>query len=267
MKRGMASKKNKNKLNFEDLFDDDDLYGSSIGTSRSCGGARDNDHTPVRREPREPRITSPRSDAQRAYHAALQGPASIVVCAGPAGTGKTMTAGEYAIKFLEEGRYKRVLLVRPAVSTEDLGYLPGTILEKLEPYLRPLYDVFESFYEKNIFAQMIDRGVVEPCALAYCRGRTFKHAFIIGDEMQNASPDQLKMLITRLGTGSKLVLTGDPEQHDQAYGKMNGLDDFITRWTRYQGANPAVDNVKILQLDRSDIMRHPAIEHVLAAYA
>ena len=272
MKRANLGKRGgkKNQLFFEDLFtDDEDCTGSSYGStlrSASCaavavvGGDR---HSAA---DREPRISPPRTEAQRAYHVALQGPSSIVVCCGPAGSGKTLSACEYAVKWLEDGRFRRVILVRPAVSTEDLGYLPGTVLEKLDPYLRPMYDVFEAFYEKKQFAALIERGVVEPCALAYCRGRTFKHALVIADEMQNATPEQLKMLITRLGTGSKLVVTGDLRQHDQAYGKVNGLHDFIERWEAYSAQREDAPLIEIVRFARADIQRHPVLEHVLRAY-
>lgn len=270
MKRALNKRGGKkHQLYFEDLFTDDESESPSVGNSYTappgsssargaadaCGGG-------------EPRITPARTEPQREYHAALQGTASVVVCCGPAGSGKTLAACEHAVKFLEEGRYRRVVLVRPAVSTEDLGYLPGTLLEKLFHYLKPMYDVFESYYGKKQFAQMIDHGVVEPCALAYCRGRTFKHALIIADEMQNATPEQLKMLITRMGTGSKVVITGDLRQHDQAYGKVNGLHDFIRRWDAYSASRSDApsSSIHIVRFGRSDIQRHPVLEHVLRAY-
>lgn len=275
MKKAVLAKRGgkKNQLFFEDLFTDDEDYGgSSLGSTlqshtpvrmSACGGG---DGGESRGSGGEPRITPPRTDAQRAYHAVLEGSSPVVVCCGPAGSGKTLSACEYAVKFLENGRFRKVVLVRPAVMTESLGHLPGGINEKLDPLLRPMYDVFESYYDKKQFARMIERGVVEPCALAYCRGRTFKHSLVIADEMQNATPEQLKMLLTRLGTGSKIVITGDLRQHDQAFGRVNGLQDFIARWEGYVASCQDAFPIDIIRFGRSDIQRHPVLEHVIRAY-
>lgn len=251
-------------LSFDDLFDDDE-YGSSVGTAPgNSAPTRLSANTVVH-------VTPPRTAAQRRYHAAIEGPATVIACCGPAGSGKTMTPCELACKFLEEGRFQRVLLVRPAVAAqEDLGYLPGAMLDKLDPYLRPLYDFFESVYDKKRFRGMMDAGVVEACAIGYCRGRTFRNSLVIADEMQNATEDQVKMLITRLGHGSKMVLTGDPSQHDRGYGAQNGLLDFVTRWERYAASSdtPGAPGgaVEIVRFGREDILRNPVIEHVLRAY-
>jgi len=251
-------------LSFEDLFDDDE-YGSSVPSVHSGRYARET------HESREVRVTPPRTPAQRRYHEAIEGPATVVVGCGPAGTGKTMTPCEFACRFLEEGRFQRILIVRPAVAAqEDLGYLPGAVLDKLDPYLRPLYDFFEAVYDKKHFRSMMDSGVVEACAIGYCRGRTFRNCLVIADEMQNATEDQVKMLLTRLGPGSKMVLTGDPTQHDRGYGSQNGLLDFVTRWERYAATDAgagARGSVEIVRFGHADIQRNPVIEHVLGAYA
>lgn len=272
-KKGAGKRHN---FQFDDLYDDDEHdYSSSVGSSHP---------TPSQKTPGGVRVTPPRTAAQRRYHEAIEGPSSVVVCCGPAGSGKTMVPCEFACRFLEEGRFQRVILVRPAVpAQEDLGFLPGAVLEKLDPYLRPLYDFFEAVYDKKRFRQMMDAGVVEACAIGYCRGRTFRNSLIIADEMQNATEDQVKMLLTRLGPGSKMVLTGDPTQHDRGYGSQNGLSDFVDRWERYERKVAAkldaeldaklepelaaeLRAVEIVRFGRADILRNPVIEHVLRAY-
>lgn len=259
---GRAS--NKLAFQFDDIFCEDE-GGSSAGGLSSSYQKRSATFT----------VTPPRTAAQRAYHAALEGPAPIVIACGPAGTGKTLTACEFACKFLDEGRFSKIVLVRPAVAAaEDLGYLPGTLVEKLAVFLRPMFDLLEDAYDKKQVKNMMDTGVVEACALGFCRGRTFKHSIIIADEMQNATCDQIKMLLTRLGVGSKMILNGDPLQHDRLYGNgQNGFSDFLDRWQRMldrdgsssSGATPE-DNVQIVRFGRSDIQRSPVIERVLRAY-
>lgn len=290
LKKAFSKKAGRNSalLNFEDLFTDDD--GSSLGSSiprqvyTSSYQARNGRVTPRntigtgKLENGSVRITQPKTAAQRAYVTAIEGPSAVVVGCGPAGTGKTLFPCELACKYLEEGRFARVVLVRPAVAAqEDLGYLPGTVLEKLDPYLRPLYDVLETVHDKRIVRQMLDTGVLEACAIGYCRGRTFRDSFVIADEMQNATVDQVKMLLTRIGPGTKLVLTGDPMQHDRGYGS-NGLSDFLERWKRMtdkemqdtdsgDGESWKKDNaVEIVHFGRCDIQRSPVIERVLRAY-
>lgn len=263
---------------FDDIVNDDnDDDGSSRGGSlpHSFSASQSQSQARVRRTlasgTANVRLTPPKTQAQREYAAAIEGEAPIVVGCGPAGTGKTMIPCELACKYLEEGRYARIVMVRPAVAAqEDLGYLPGTVLEKLDPYLRPLYDVLESVHDKKYVKQMLEAGTLEACAIGYCRGRTFKNCFVIADEMQNATVDQVKMLLTRIGTGTKLVLTGDPLQHDRGYGS-NGLSDFIERWQRLSedaatSEAPAGKNVEIVRFGRVDIQRSSVIESVLRAY-
>ena len=266
-------------LNFEDLFTDDE--GSSLGSSlpRTLSLSRPQSSQPYGRAPASSatsastsRITAPKTDVQRAYVAAIEGPAHVVIGSGPAGTGKTMFACELACKYLDEGRFSRIVMVRPAVAAqEDLGYLPGTMLEKLDPYLRPLYDVLETVHDKKHVRAMLESGTLEACAIGYCRGRTFRNCFVIADEMQNATVDQVKMLLTRIGPGTKLVLTGDPMQHDRGYGP-NGLSDFLDRWTRMLAMDDDVQRqqsngwVEIVRFGRGDIQRSPVIERVLRAY-
>ena len=185
----------------------------------------------------------------------------IVVALGPAGAGKTMLATERAIERLQKGEIDRVVVTRPASSVdEEIGFLPGDINRKMEPWMKPILDVFESHYNPITVDEMMKRGTIEIAPLAFMRGRTFKDAFIIGDEMQNSTPSQMKMLMTRLGRGSQMVITGDTRQSDRMVG--NGLIDFKRQYENYFNA----EYVKFVELGKMDIQRHPAVAEVLGIY-
>lgn len=187
---------------------------------------------------------------------------SIVVAVGPAGTGKTYLAMLAAVRAFKSGECKRIILTRPAIGVEDEqhGFLPGNIVAKMEPWTRPLMDVLREYYRQTEIAAMIDDGSIEISPLAYMRGRTFKHAWIIADEMQNATPAQMKMLLSRIGTESRIVVTGDVEQADRAQGE-NGLLDLCSRLEHYP-----VKGMAACRLTGRDIQRHPIIGSVLALY-
>ena len=187
---------------------------------------------------------------------------SIVVAVGPAGTGKTYLAMLAAVKAFRSGEAKRIILTRPAIGVEDEqhGFLPGNLVAKMEPWTRPLMDVLREYYRQTEIAAMIDDGSIEISPLAYMRGRTFKHAWIIADEMQNATPAQMKMLLSRIGTESRIVVTGDVEQADRAQGE-NGLLDLCSRLEHYP-----VKGMAACRLTGRDIQRHPIIGSVLALY-
>ena len=186
----------------------------------------------------------------------------IVVTVGPAGTGKTYLAMLAAVKAFRSGEAKRIILTRPAIGVEDEqhGFLPGNLVAKMEPWTRPLLDVLREYYRPPEIAAMIDDGTIEISPLAYMRGRTFKHAWIIADEMQNATPAQMKMLLSRIGTESRIVVTGDVEQADRARGD-NGLLDLCSRLEHYP-----VRGMAVCKLTGRDIQRHPIIGSVLALY-
>jgi phosphate starvation-inducible PhoH-like protein len=186
----------------------------------------------------------------------------IVVAVGPAGTGKTYLAMQAAIKALKQGQCERIVLTRPAVGVEDErhGFLPGDLISKMEPWTRPLLDVLREYYSPRDIAKMIEDQIIEISPLAYMRGRTFKSSWIIGDEMQNATPGQMKMLLSRIGRGSKIVVTGDVEQTDRTK-KDNGLLDLIER-LKAQDAN----GLCVCELGKRDIQRHPIIDTVLEIY-
>ena len=186
---------------------------------------------------------------------------SIVLAIGPAGTGKTMLAVQYGIKLFQEGKVDKIVVTRPAVSVdEDLGFLPGDLNEKMAPWTRPIFDVLGEYYQKKEIANMLEEGVIEISPLAYMRGRTFKNAYIVADEMQNATVNQMKMLLTRLGEGSKMVVTGDLAQADRL--SDNGLIDFC----KLLEEKEYLEHIDIIQFDAKDIERHNAVKEVLAVY-
>ena len=186
----------------------------------------------------------------------------IVITAGPAGTGKTYLAMQAAVKALKEGDCDRIILTRPAVGVEgeQHGFLPGNLVAKMEPWTRPLLDVLREYYRPQEIAAMIEDQVIEIAPLAFMRGRTFKHSWIIADEMQNATPAQVKMLMTRIGSNSKIIITGDVEQADRQNGD-NGLMDLCERLQK-----GGVNGIAVCHLDGKDIQRHKIIGSVLKLY-
>ena len=206
----------------------------------------------------------PRTRNQERLVLALQSESEhIVVTAGPAGTGKTYLAMLAAVKAFREGEVDRIVLTRPAVGVEDEkhGFLPGDLNQKMDPWVRPLTDILREYYRQQDIAAMIDEQKIEIAPLAFMRGRTFKNAFIIADEMQNATPAQCKMLMTRIGQGSKIVITGDVEQADRNRGN-NGLMDLCQRLEE-----GGVKGIAVCDLDNRDIQRHKIIDSVLNLYA
>ena len=168
----------------------------------------------------------PRNKNQEQYVLKLLEPKKdIVFGIGPAGTGKTLLAVMVAVKLFKEGKVDKLIVTRPAVSVdEDLGHLPGTLEQKMAPWTRPIFDVLREYFNAREIEGMIEEGIIEIAPLAYMRGRTFKHSFILADEMQNATPNQMKMLLTRLGEGSMMAVTGDLNQADRI--RDNGLINF-----------------------------------------
>ena len=206
----------------------------------------------------------PRTRNQEKVVLALQDPdAHIVVTTGPAGTGKTYLAMQAAVKALREQQCDRIVMTRPAVGVEDErhGFLPGNLVAKMEPWTRPLLDVMREYYRPQDIAAMIEDQVVEIAPLAFMRGRTFKNSWIIADEMQNATPAQAKMLMTRIGQGSKIVITGDVEQADRRLGD-NGLIDLSERLER-----SPVQGITVCRMEARDVQRHRIIGSVLKLYA
>lgn len=204
----------------------------------------------------------PRNLSQETYLELLKNPKKFIVFAiGPAGTGKTMLAVQMAIRLLKEGTIRKIIVTRPAVSVdEEHGFLPGTLNQKMEPWTRPIMDVFEEYYHPREIADMLENGIIEISPLAYMRGRTFKSAFIVADEMQNATPSQMKMLLTRLGENSRMVVTGDLNQADRP--KENGLLEFCNLYG--QGGDYRM--IAMATFETKDIERHPVVREILKIY-
>lgn len=215
------------------------------------------------RQYRPPIELIPRSrNQERLVMALMDADQSIVVVSGPAGTGKTWLAMKAAVRDLQRGVCDRIVITRPAVGVDDErhGFLPGDINAKMEPWTRPLMDVLREHYRAADIAHMLDDGVLEISPLAFMRGRTFRDAWIVADEMQNATPSQLKMLLTRIGEGSRVVVTGDIEQTDRC-NNQNGLGDLCRRL-----AETSVPGIAVCGFDNRDIQRHKIIGPVLDLY-
>ena len=203
----------------------------------------------------------PRNKSQETYILELlDRERDIVFGIGPAGTGKTLLACQAGVKAFLDGSVDRIIVTRPAVSAdEDLGFLPGTLEEKMAPWTRPIFDVFREYFYANEIEGMIKEGVIEISPLAYMRGRTFKNSFIIADEMQNATQNQMKMLLTRIGNESQMVVTGDLNQADRL--KDNGLIDFINHLESRESKH-----ISAVFFKQGDIERHDTVKEVLEIY-
>jgi len=200
-----------------------------------------------------------RSEKQSNYIKALR-ENDIVLALGPAGTGKSFLAVSVAITMLMEKKIERVILSRPAVEAgEKLGFLPGDMKEKVDPYLRPLYDALYELYGFEIIDKKIESGEIEIAPLAFMRGRTLKNSFAILDEAQNATETQIKMFLTRIGENSKLVVNGDPTQVDLANKSYSGL-------IKSKNILSHISEIKIVNFDHTDVVRHPLISKIIKAY-
>lgn len=186
---------------------------------------------------------------------------AVVFATGPAGTGKTLLCTLFAIKQLQEGKIDKIIITRPAVSVDEQhGFLPGTLLEKMAPWVIPITDVFKEFFSVQALEKMLQDEVIEIAPLAYMRGRTLKRAIILFDESQNATPNQMKMVLTRLGDESRMFVTGDINQHDRGFND-NGLKDFMHRLSMHNSSR-----IKLVSFDRTHVERHPVIEEILTLY-
>lgn len=206
----------------------------------------------------------PKSLNQEKYIDLLTDDSKLIVFAtGPAGTGKTMLAMLAGIKAFKENKIEKIVLTRPAVGVDDErhGFLPGDINAKMEPWTRPLFDVLYEHYSPKDVNHMILEGKIEISPLAFMRGRTFKNCWIVADEMQNATPGQTKMLLTRLGEGSKIVITGDIQQTDRREDD-NGLLDFKNLFGHYEDS----EFIAGVEFEKRDIARHPAVKEILEIY-
>ena len=185
----------------------------------------------------------------------------LLFAVGPAGSGKTYTAIALAVRALKNREVRRIILSRPAVEAgEKLGFLPGDMKEKIDPYLQPLYDALQDMLPDAKLSEFMEKGVIQIAPLAFMRGRTLSDAVVILDEAQNTTVPQLKMFLTRLGLGGKMIVTGDLTQIDLPASQRSGLRDAIDRFRGIKG-------VKIIEFNEKDIVRHPLVKHIVAAYA
>ena len=204
----------------------------------------------------------PKNLSQETYLLKLNDSNKMIIFAiGPAGTGKTMLGVQWAVDQLKYGSADKIIITRPAVSVDEQhGFLPGDLNEKMEPWTKPIFDVFTENFNAREIENFVKEGVIETSPLAYMRGRTFKNAVIVADEMQNATPSQMKMLLTRLGQGSKMVVTGDLQQADRP--NTNGLLEFLHLYNNFQGHR----YVDLVQFDIEDVERHEAVKEILSIY-
>jgi phosphate starvation-inducible PhoH-like protein len=204
-------------------------------------------------------IIAPKSVNQKAYIDSIR-KFDIVFGIGPAGTGKTYLAMAMAVSFLVKKEVKRIVLTRPAVEAgEHLGFLPGDLYEKVNPYLRPLYDALHDMMDFEDASRLVQRGVIEVAPLAFMRGRTLNDSFVIFDEAQNATTEQMKMFLTRLGFSSKAVITGDVTQTDLPEGKLSGLIEA-------RDILGGIKGIQFIYFSRQDVVRHPLVQEIIDAY-
>jgi phosphate starvation-inducible PhoH-like protein len=210
----------------------------------------------------ENKFSKPKNNSQKKFLRSLESKDyKIVIANGPAGTGKTMLSIELGIKNFLLGNFDKLVFTRPVVSVdEDIGYLPGTLEEKMSPWVVPIFDIIHEFISVKEVKEMISEKIIEVIPLGMMRGRTLKNCWIVADEMQNSSISQMKMLLTRLGENSKLIITGDLEQNDRK-NEVNGLEDFLNR---FKGKKS--NSISSIEFDKSDIEREEIVKEVLDIY-
>jgi len=250
----MASKALMMRQKKEDFFD-----GGMDGLRRPDGGSGVGEGGKGHKKP----LYLPKSENQQKYVDALNRRSiSLIFSVGPAGTGKTLFACMYAIQELKKKNIDKIVLTRPVVTVdEDIGFLPGDINNKMDPWTRPIFDIFLEVFPQRELDMMVQNGVIEICPLAFMRGRTFKRAFILSDEMQNSSPNQMMMIATRIGEGSKMVITGDLNQSDRA--GENGLKHFLGKIGDFERRGGDLDGLAVCFLENGDIERSPIVAKVL----
>jgi phosphate starvation-inducible PhoH-like protein len=235
-----------------EIADVTELLSAAMGTSQAVPRDPIEVHRPDKQ-------VQPRSAGQASYVKAIR-EHDVVVCSGPAGSGKTFLAVAMAVSALRSEQVRKIVLVRPAVEAgESLGYLPGDLQAKINPYLRPLLDALREMMDYELLKRLTEQDVIEMIPLAYMRGRTLNNAFIILDEAQNTTVAQMKMFLTRLGVGSKMVISGDTTQIDLPPNRRSGLVDAMERLERVRGCSR-------VQLGGVDIVRHPLVQRIVEAY-
>ena len=244
---------------------------NSIKTPTPLFHSKHNDQNMQSKKAQRKTVTKefiPKGPNQKLYFNYLKDPdTDIVLGVGPAGSGKTMFACYQAIQELMNGKIQKIIMTRPLVSVdkEDIGFLPGSLVNKMDPWTRPIFDILLEFFNQREITSMIQTGIIEISPLAYMRGRTFKNAFIIADEMQNSSPNQMLMMTTRIGEGTKMVITGDIKQSDRE--DENGLLDFMNKIKKYNVNNEdKLNKIKLVELEASDVERSLVVKKILKMY-
>jgi len=219
--------------------------------------------SPNERTAFDAKFTKPKNKNQEEYVETLKNKnKKIVVASGPAGTGKTLFATENGIRFFLMGNYEKLIFTRPSVSVdEELGFLPGTLEDKMAPWIRPIFDVLYNFMSPKEVQTLIEEKIIEIAPLGYMRGRTFKNCWIVADEMQNSTVSQMKMLLTRIGTNSRTVITGDLEQHDRP-AEINGLEDFLNKFRGRRSSS-----IASFEFETDDIQREDVVREILNIYS
>jgi phosphate starvation-inducible PhoH-like protein len=216
-----------------------------------------------------PKLYNAKTEGQKKYKSSLYNRSiDLIICNGPAGCGKTSIACDYSIHQLKNKSFNKIIISRPTISIqENLGYLPGTINEKMYPWTLPIFDIFHEYYTKNEVEIMIKEGMIEIIPLGFIQGRTFKNAIIIADEMQNSTNELMYLLLTRLGKGSKMIVNGDLNQNK----KNNGLLDLIEKMKKKYNYEENIhmmneDGIDFIQMNDKDIMRHKIVEKIIQLY-
>ena len=262
-KRGRKSKKQHEKeLIKEYRYDNPEDCESNVYTQKKIYENMQHLST-VEKQRFDQKFTKPKNGAQRDYYNLLgQRTKKIVVATGPAGTGKTLFATEMGVKNFLTNHVEKIIFTRPSVTVdEDLGYLPGTLEEKMAPWVRPIYDILYTFISPKDVGSLIEEKTIEISPLGFMRGRTFKNCWIIADEMQNSTISQMKMLLTRLGENTRLIITGDLDQPDR-HDELNGLDDFLDKFKGKRSAS-----ITSVEFGNDDIQREEVVKEVLEIYS
>ena len=237
-----------------------DLQAAMTSLDAGCGAAHSELADRVLARSQRGKLLRPRTLRQKAYVEAMESH-DLTFALGPAGTGKTFLATVCAVRMLSERKIERLVLTRPAIEAgERLGFLPGDLQQKVDPYLRPLYDALHSLLGPEKTSTLLEKGVIEVAPLAYMRGRTLEEAFVILDEAQNTTSAQMRMVLTRLGERSRMVVTGDDTQVDLPPGRPSGLAEASKLLEKVEG-------VAVCRLTSADVVRHPLVQRVVDAYA
>lgn len=256
-RRGRKSKKQHEKELMKEIYEDENVYKQKQ-LYENWQHLSYNERKTISKN-----YTTPRNKSQEHYLNILNKKnKKIIVVTGPAGTGKTLFATEIGVKNFLLGTHNKLIFTRPSVTVdEDLGYLPGTLEEKMAPWVRPIYDIIYQFISPKEVTNLIEEKNIEISPLGFMRGRTFKNCWIIADEMQNSTVSQMKMLLTRIGENSRLIITGDLEQHDRN-NEINGLDDFLDKFKDKRSSS-----ISSIEFNTDDIQREDVVKEVLEIYS